>query len=55
MECNSITIAKRHSEKICSFCKSKLKLEEGVMVYDRNWYHNECWEYFEKKLEVATK
>lgn len=54
MECKSITFAKRYSEKTCSFCKSKLQLEEGVMVYDRNWYHNECWTSFEKKLGVSN-
>ena len=55
MECNSITIAKGHNEKICSFCNGKLELQEGVTVYDRNWYHNECWTSFENKLEVVVR
>ena len=36
--------------KICAFCNENLSVEEGVMIYDKNWYHNGCWDSFEKTL-----
>lgn len=53
MACNIITVDTKHNEKICSFCGSKLELQEGVTVYDRNWFHNECWLSYEK-MEVLV-
>ena len=38
--------------KGCAFCGEDLKIEEGVMIYDKNWYHNKCWNSFEKQQEV---
>jgi hypothetical protein len=54
MACNIITVAKKHNEKICSFCGSKLELQEGVMVYDRNWFHSKCWLSYEKKGSISS-
>ena len=33
--------------KICAFCNENLNVEEGVMIYDKNWYHGSCWDSFE--------
>lgn len=38
--------------KLCAFCDSELDMEEGVMIYDKNWYHNVCWDSFENSKEV---
>ena len=37
--------------KTCSFCGSELQIEEGVMVFDRKWFHENCWSSYEKQLE----
>ncbi len=35
--------------KVCSYCQSQLEIKEGVMIYDKKWFHNHCWESFEKQ------
>ena len=35
--------------KTCSFCESQIGVEDGVICYDRQWFHNKCWKIFEKK------
>ena len=37
--------------KTCSFCSSDLQIEEGVMVFDRKWFHETCWSSYEKQME----
>ena len=39
---------------VCGFCNNSLEKKEGVTFYDRNWYHGECWELFENKLEETN-
>ena len=46
---NSLLVQKSNFTKLCAFCDSSLDVEEGVMIYDKNWYHNSCWESFENK------
>ena len=36
--------------KTCSFCSSELQIEEGVMVFDRKWFHQNCWPSYEKQM-----
>lgn len=36
--------------KVCSYCQSQLEIKEGVMIYDKKWFHNNCWEFFEKQI-----
>ena len=40
------------STKICAYCNSDLDIEEGVTIYDKNWYHDVCWSSFETKSGV---
>ena len=39
------------NSKTCSFCQSDLEIEEGVMFYDKKWFHNQCWTTFENSGE----
>jgi hypothetical protein len=39
--------------KLCAFCDSNLDVEEGVMIYDKKWFHNGCWDTFENQKEVS--
>ncbi len=52
MAYDGITVTKLLNEKICSFCDCVLELQDGVVVYNRNWYHNECWSSYEKMGEL---
>lgn len=38
--------------KQCAFCNKDLDIEEGVMIYNKNWYHNGCWNTFENQQEL---
>ena len=49
---NSTILEDTNYSKICTFCGSDLDMEEGVMIYDKNWYHNVCWDSFENSKEV---
>jgi hypothetical protein len=51
---NNIPILDDSAEysKICSYCRSDLNMEEGVTIYDKNWYHNVCWDSLENPKEV---
>ena len=49
---NSTILEDTNYSKICMFCGSDLDMEEGVMIYDKNWYHNVCWDSFENSKEV---
>ncbi len=32
----------------CSFCGSEMEVVEGTVLYDSNWFHESCWNKFEK-------
>ena len=49
---SAILVDSPNCSKICAFCGSDLDMEEGVMIYDKNWYHNVCWDSFENSKEV---
>ena len=40
--------------KFCAFCNSDLDIEAGVMIYDKNWYHDACWSSFETQNGVVA-
>jgi galactose-1-phosphate uridylyltransferase len=48
----SMLVQESNHTKLCAFCNSNLDVEEGVMIYDKKWYHNLCWETFGNKKEV---
>ncbi len=50
---NSMLVQESEHTKLCAFCDSNLDVQEGVMIYDKNWYHNGCWETFENQKEVS--
>jgi hypothetical protein len=50
---NSILVQESTNSKFCALCDSNLDVEEGVMIFDKKWYHNGCWETFENKKEVS--
>ena len=50
---NSAFLVQVNHAKLCSFCDAELHVEEGVVIYDRHWYHNGCWKSFEKQQEAA--
>lgn len=49
---SAILVDSPNYSKLCAFCGSDLDVEEGVMIYDKNWYHNVCWDSFENSKEV---
>ena len=38
-----------NNEKKCAYCGKNLQVVEGVTLYDRNWFHYACWDFFEKQ------
>lgn len=51
----AILLQETNSTKFCAFCNSSLDIEEGVTIYDKNWYHDECWNSFETQNGVCQK
>ena len=49
---SSLLVQEVNHTRLCAFCGSDLNVEEGVMIYDKNWYHNGCWNSFENEKEV---
>ncbi len=49
----AILIQEMNRTKLCAFCNSDLHIEEGVTIYDKNWYHDGCWNSFETQTGVA--
>lgn len=49
----SVLVQELNCTKLCAYCNLGLNIEEGVMIYDKNWYHNECWSFFENQKEVS--
>ena len=50
---NSVLVQEVNCTKLCAYCNLGLDIEEGVMIYDKNWYHNDCWGFFENQKEVS--
>ena len=50
---NPLLVQNTNYTKLCAFCNSNLDVEEGVMIYNKKWYHNGCWEAFENQKEVT--
>ena len=50
----AILIQETNRTKFCAFCNSDLDMEEGVTIYDKNWYHDTCWNSFETQNGVVT-
>ena len=50
---NSVLVQEVNCTKLCAYCNLGLNIEEGVMIYDKNWYHNVCWNSFENSKEVV--
>ena len=51
---NAILIQDVHRTKLCAYCNSNLDIEEGVTIFDKKWYHNQCWNSFETKTGDVT-
>jgi hypothetical protein len=49
----SVLVHQVNSTKLCAYCNLDLNIEEGVMIYDKNWYHNDCWGFYENQKEVV--
>lgn len=49
----SVMVQEVNYAKLCAYCNLDLNIEEGVMIYDKNWYHNDCWGFFENQKEVS--
>ncbi len=43
-------ICQIQTNKMCFFCQCELEIKGGVMIYDKKWFHNNCWESFEKQI-----
>ena len=42
------TVKLIHQKQICFKCKKGLEIVEGTILYDRNWYHEHCWDSLKK-------
>ena len=40
--------------RTCAFCNTNLQVVEGVAIYNKNWYHAECWNTLENQ-QVKSK
>ena len=45
----AILVQEANRTKICAYCNSDLDIQEGVTIYNKNWYHDNCWDTFESK------
>lgn len=50
----AILIEETNSTKLCAYCNSNLDIDEGVTIYDKNWYHDGCWNSYETQNGVVT-
>jgi len=50
----AILVQDMYRTKFCAFCNTDLDMEEGVTIYDKNWYHDGCWNSFDTKSGVTT-
>ncbi len=50
----AILVQEMNRTKFCAFCNSDLAIEEGVMIYDKNWYHDAGWGAFEIQNGVVA-
>lgn len=50
---NAILVQEMDRTKYCAFCNSDLDIEEGVTIFDKNWYHDGCWNSFETQKGVV--
>jgi len=50
---NPVLVHESNCTKLCAFCDSNLDVQEGVMIYNKKWYHNGCWDIFENQKEVS--
>lgn len=30
----------------CFYCKNKMEIQEGTILFASNWFHNSCWKKF---------
>ena len=51
---NAILVQELNRTKFCAFCNSDLDIKEGVTIYDKNWYHDRCWDSFESQTGVDS-
>ncbi len=51
---NAILVNDMSHSKLCAFCNSDLAIDEGVTIFDKKWYHNQCWNSFETKTGDAA-
>ena len=45
----------RHRIVTCFVCYSEMEVKEGVVLYDRNFYHSECWKEFQNSRKVLEE
>ncbi len=36
-----------HRIATCFFCRSEMEVVEGTVLYNSNWFHEDCWHKFE--------
>ena len=36
----------------CFYCREQMEVQETIIIFDSNWFHNTCWKKFsEQNLE----
>ncbi|MCV0400057.1 MAG: potassium transporter TrkA [Nitrosarchaeum sp.] len=45
----------KHRIVSCSGCFSEMEIKEGVVLYNENFFHSECWIEFEKSQGILTE
>jgi len=49
---STIQVPESIQSKNCAYCGNDLQMKEGVTIFDKRWYHDRCWNSFEKQQEV---
>ena len=52
------TKTKTKNNKIvsCFYCRKEMEVQEKVILFDSNWFHNYCWDKFSgENLEKPNK
>jgi hypothetical protein len=48
---DSMNIKSNNRISLCFCCKKQMEIQEGIVFFNSNWFHNSCWKKFGEKNE----